>query len=238
MTKHSSRNKKANIQNNIFVISLGGSLLVPNDIDTAFISNFVSLMKRLTRKGFKFILIAGGGKLCRTYQSAAKALRTVSDVELDAMGIATTKVNAELLRIALGNLAQPAVYQEPQKIRWDAPIAVAGGWKPGRSTDDVSIHFAKANKISAVVNLSNIEKLYTADPKVYKNAKPIDSINWNGFIKTIGTKRIPGGNYPFDPVAAKSAKTLDIKVYVASGQNLTNLYDLLHQKPFQGTVIN
>ena len=46
------------------IISLGGSLVAPNDIDLGFLKSFKhSLQKYLGQK--RFFIIVGGGKVCR-----------------------------------------------------------------------------------------------------------------------------------------------------------------------------
>ena len=57
------------------VISVGGSLIVPNGgIDTNFLIKLNHLIREEVAKGKRFLLIAGGGKLCRHYQEAGKAV--------------------------------------------------------------------------------------------------------------------------------------------------------------------
>ena len=53
------------------VISLGGSLIVPEEIDWEFVRDFKVLIEEQIAKGFKFILITGGGRTARKYIDAA-----------------------------------------------------------------------------------------------------------------------------------------------------------------------
>ena len=45
-----------------------------------------------------------------------------------------------------------------------------------------------------VVNLSNIEKVYTDDPRKNPEAKPLDQISWADFRKMVGDEWVPGKN--------------------------------------------
>mgnify|MGYP001595985807 FL=1 len=56
------------------VVSLGGSLIVPHDIDINFLKNFKSTIEKYTKKGYKFAIYCGGGKLARNLQQAAAKL--------------------------------------------------------------------------------------------------------------------------------------------------------------------
>ena len=88
-----------------------------------------------------------------------------------------------------------------------------------------------------VVNLSNIAKVYTDDPKKNPEARPIDSISWEDFIKIVGTEWVPGKNTPFDPIASQRAQKAGIKVICAAGKDIENLENILNGKDFKGTVI-
>ena len=80
------------------VISVGGSLIVPNGgIDTDFIKKLNVFIREEVEKGKRFFLVAGGGKLSRTYSDAGKAIiGTMTDEDLDWLGIHVTRLNAHL----------------------------------------------------------------------------------------------------------------------------------------------
>ncbi len=54
---------------NKIIISLGGSLIVPDNIDTKFLKEFKELILEHVKKGKKFFIICGGGRICRKYFS-------------------------------------------------------------------------------------------------------------------------------------------------------------------------
>ena len=47
------------------VISLGGSIVVPEEIDIKFLTEFKNMIERLIKKGYRFIIICGGGSIAR-----------------------------------------------------------------------------------------------------------------------------------------------------------------------------
>ena len=56
------------------VISLGGSLIFPDDIDSVFVKDFIKTISEYVDKGFKFVIITGGGKICRRYNSSIEEI--------------------------------------------------------------------------------------------------------------------------------------------------------------------
>lgn len=222
-----------------YVISLGGSIIVPDKINTNFIRRFVDLISRRAKKGHTFFIVTGGGATARKYISAARGLQLkVSNFDLDWMGISATKLNAQLLSVAFGGLARKGIINDPSESHKKlARVNVVSGWKPGWSTDYVATRIAATYGIKLVINLSNIDYIYSADPRKHKNAKKIRSLTWEEFRKKFGSKWDPGANLPFDPVGAKLAQRQGISVVVLNGRDIGNLKKFLAGKFFRGTVI-
>ena len=78
--------------------------------------------------------------------------------------------------------------------------------------------------------------LHDKDPRIYKNAKKIEKTDWKGLRKIVGNKWIPGMNVPFDPIAAKEAQKLKLKL-VLVGKDLNNFKKFLDNKKFKGSVV-
>lgn len=221
------------------IISLGGSLVVPEEIDVPFLKEFRSLILAHVKKGQKFIIIVGGGKTCRKYQQAASRTIEPAPEDLDWIGIHTTRLNAHLLRTIFREVAHPAVIKNPtEKIKAKKPVIIAAGWKPGCSTDYDAVLLAENFKAKTIINLTNIDFVCTSDPNKDKSAKPIRQIAWNEFRKLVGNRWDPGLNAPFDPVASKEAQRKGLRVAIMNGRNLKNLENFLGGKPFKGTIIS
>jgi len=218
------------------LISLGGSLVVPDSIDIRFLKKFKqSLQKFLDSKNF--IVFVGGGKIARVYQKALAEFGS-KDRKKDLIGIVVSKLNAEVVKNIFGKIVHDEIIINPAKtIKTAKKIIVGAGWKPGWSTDYVSVLSAKAHKIKTIINLTNIDYICDKNPKEFPEAKPIKEINWKDFLKIVGNKWSPGLSMPFDPRASKIAQNLKIKVVIINGKNLERFEDFLNDKPFIGTVI-
>src|SRR5450756_1085747 len=137
------------------VVSVGGSLIVPDDIDTDFLKRFKALILEKVQRGLAFTIIAGGGKTSRRYQDAASAVTPLSQFDLDWIGIHATRLNAQLLRDIFVGYAHPQVIKNPTiDIEGEEPIIIAAGWQPGFSTDYDAVLVAKNLGATRLVNLS------------------------------------------------------------------------------------
>ncbi len=220
------------------VVSVGGSLIVPDQIDTDFLARFKTLILEKVQRGLTFSIIAGGGKTARRYQEAANAVTPLSRQDLDWIGIHATRLNAQLLRnIFVGYAHQQIVKNPTIDIEAEEPILIAAGWQPGCSTDYDAVLMAKNLGATRLVNLSNIDYVYTADPKKDPNAQKIERTTWADFRKLIPEEWDPGLSSPFDPVAAREAQAIGLEVAIINGAKLEEFSNYIDGKPFVGTVI-
>ena len=149
-----------------------------------------------------------------------------------------TRLNAQLLKTAFGPLCRQDVVIDPTKVSdFTGRMLVAAGWKPGFSTDNDAVLLAERFGADTVVNLSNIEKVYTDDPRKNPDAKPLDTISWADFRKMVGDEWVPGKNVPFDPIASKKAAELGLTVICSAGKNNANTKNILDGAPYVGTTI-
>lgn len=223
------------------LIALGGSIIVPEPgkINTRFLKKFRKLINRLIKKNFQFIIVVGGGKICRVYQKAAGQIINIPDEDKDWLGIHATRLNAHFIRTIFRKEAYPVVLDNPQKkIKNNWRILIAAGWKPGWSTDYISVLLAKRFKVKEIIDAGNIPFVYNKDFRRYKNTFPIKELSWKDYRKLIGNRWIPGMGVPIDPIAAKLAQQLKIKVFVVDGTNLKNLENLISGKKFKGTIVD
>ena len=226
---------------NLAVLSLGGSIIAPDKVDIDFLSKFNKAIREYLNedKNNKLILVCGGGSPARVYQDAYRQIALDKDNNIqDWIGIKATHLNAQLVYSIFHDLCSDEVITDPNSdIKFTNQILVAAGWKPGFSTDTDAVFLARRFNGKLIVNLSNIAKVYTADPKIDKNAKPLDSITWDDFRKMVGNEWIPGKNCPFDPIASKGAQEGQMKVICADGRNIENTLKILKGKEFYGTTI-
>lgn len=224
---------------NPIIISLGGSLIVPNEIDISFLKSFKELIEAQVAQGKKFVIIAGGGKTCRQYQTAAGSVVTTSKEDLDWIGISATKMNAELLRVIFADIAHSSVIVDDGVLPdVKTSVAMGAGRVPGHSSDYDAVLLAGESNARTIINLSNIDYMYDKDPRKFPDAKKFENISWADFNQIFPEAEwAPGGNWPFDPVAAKEAQKLNVEVVIMNGANLDNLKNYFDGKPFVGTTI-
>jgi uridylate kinase len=220
------------------VVSLGGSLIVPGDINIKFIKDFKSLILDFIKKGNNFIIVCGGGKTCRNYNNAAKEIIDPSNEELDRLGIKATELNAELIRIIFEKNAYKSVVLDYNKVNLKFKILVSCGYLPGTSSDYDAVMWAKNYKADCIINLTNVDYIYDKDPNKFSDAKRLDRLDWKTMQNIVGTKWYAGLNVPFDPIATKIASKLKLKVVFLNGKNIENLRKFLKGEEFVGSVIS
>ena len=220
-----------------FILSLGGSLIYPEKIDIDYLKAFRALILRYLDKN-EFYIITGGGRLAREAQAAVKSAGDVSGKNLDWLGIAATRVNAELVKALFGEEANAEILYDPSIAPVEKKrIYVGGGSRPGWSSDYVAVSLAKTVGAITVLNLSNIDYVYEQDPRKNRDAKPIEKMSWSDMKKIVGGEWTPGANVPFDPVACKLAEESGIAVVVMNGKKLDNLEKYLSGDKYIGTII-
>lgn len=227
------------------VVSLGGSIVAPEGPDTAFLAAFRDLVYRHLAKdpGRRLILVVGGGGPARLWQKAYREVQAAGNHAAnhdaqDWVGIMATRLNAQLVKALFGDFAPQDVVIDPSVVDlFMGRILVAAGWKPGFSTDFDAVVLAEKFGAGTVVNLSNIAKVYTDDPRTNPDARPLDSVTWKEFRALVGDEWSPGKNVPFDPIASKRAGEVGLRVICAAGRDLPNLEAMLEGRDFVGTVI-
>jgi len=58
----------------VIVLSLGGSLIIPDKINISYLKQLKKIIMQNTKK-YKFIIVCGGGGIARKYISALKKIR-------------------------------------------------------------------------------------------------------------------------------------------------------------------
>jgi uridylate kinase len=234
-------NYSSRMPDSVAVISLGGSIIAPKGVDTAFLKGFCGVIEgRLSADPhLKLIIVCGGGSLARDYQGALREVRPDAPLDdLDWVGVAATRVNGELLRRLFPSSCVEDLVTDPTAVSvFAGRVLVAAGWKPGFSTDNDAVVLAQRFSARTLVNLSNVAKVYTDDPRKNPGARPVDALSWREMLAIVGGEWTPGKNTPFDPTAARAAAASRLRVIFADGKNLENLSRILAGQTFVGTVI-
>lgn len=225
------------------VVSLGGSLIAPTtQLDRTYLTHVARCLVRLAQQGLHSIVVVGGGYPARWYQREAQALGVEDPAALDWIGIRATHLNATVLWALLGKEgARVASIVGKSRITLkdlrEADILVAGGEKPGQSSDAVAVRLARLAGVTLVVNASNIPYVYDQDPATHPSARAFASLRWDTYLSLIPSTWQPGLSTPFDPTAAKEAQKAGIRVAILNGKNLRSLEAALRGMPFEGTLL-
>jgi uridylate kinase len=221
------------------VISIGGSVLVPDENDTDYMKSLASMLKELSST-LKLYIVTGGGRIARYYISSGRVLGA-DERYLDELGIEVTRLNARLLIKALGDYAYPKPaesFDEASKAGDSHKMVVMGGTAPGHTTDAVSAMLAEKVGAVRLVNATNVDGVYDSDPKKNDNAKKFDKMSFEQ-LGSVSTKKHDraGPTVIFDPRGAEIIAKAKIPLYVCHGRNLDNLKNAIMGKEFNGTIV-
>ncbi len=199
------------------VLSLGGSVVASPEINLEFISGFASLVKRLRRKGHRLAVVVGGGKVARDYIGAARRLGAEESF-CDELGILATRMNARLIIAALGGEAYRRVPESVEEVKEWEKVVVMGGTVPGHTTDAVAAMLATKLKAELLVNATNVDGIYSADPKKNPDAKKYDRIAVEELLKLVDREHKAGISAILDAKAVRIIKENRIRTLVVKGE--------------------
>jgi len=222
------------------VLSIGGSLINPGEPDIVFIKNIARLLRRVSKR-HPIAVVAGGGMPARQY---AEAMRRVggSEFEADEAAILSTRQNAMLLIAALNGAAYPKVpldFDEAGKASLSHRIVIMGGTIPGITTDTDAALLAEKLHAKRLVNLSNIDAIYSGDPKKDKGARRFTQLSYDKLIEIAGEadRRRAGTNFIFDLLACKIIARSGIEAHFVHGRDLESAERAMDGLRHKGTVV-
>lgn len=228
----------------VVVISLGGSLIAPKEIDVEFLKNFrKTIKKHLSEK--RFIIVCGGGATARKYIKALSGSEIKSKKNLrmqSLIGIASTRLNARFVSYFFGYEQKkgiPFTKRTLKKYLKKKGIVFCGAleYKPDQTSDSTAAELAKKYK-TFFINITNVKGLYDKDPNKHKNAKLIKKISWKEFNKKTNKMDFkPGQNFVLDQTASEVILNNKIPTYII-GKDMKELDNLLQEKKdFEGTLV-
>jgi len=221
------------------VISIGGSILLPDDED---MSELIELSKMLqsTSQERNLYLVVGGGKTARQYIKWGRRLKA-DEATLDELGIATSRLNARLLIIALEGDVYPVPaesFDEAISAGSHYSIITMGGTHPGHTTDAVAAMLAERLNSERLINATSVDGVYTGDPKKDNKAEKLEELNYEELIEIVSkSEHGAGPNIVFDPLAARIIKRANIKAYIVDGRDLDSFKNAIKEKRFSGSII-
>lgn len=206
------------------VISIGGSLLT-KELTAENFKKYADVFLELKNKGNQLIVVCGGGKVCREYRDVGKKLGGNAE-QLDFIGIMATHLNAATLYSALGENGELIKWVPLKKAvkevknKFGEKILVGGGYDTGTSSDFDAASFAKAIEADLLINATNVNGVYSEDPKINPNAKRFDRLTHKEFVRIIKKNaQVPGEYRLFDLPATKLVKRMKLKTIFIDGND-------------------
>jgi len=223
----------------IIVLSLGGSLIIPDDVNIAYLKNFKETILRNTNE-FKFIIVCGGGSTARKYISALREVG-INEKLQSLSGISATRMNARFMNYFF-NINPEHGIPHTMKIlkkyirKQDIIFCGALEYKPNQTSDSTATSIAKKFHTD-FINLTDVQGVHDKNPKEFKDAKFIPKISWKDFYKMAHQKKFkPGQHFVLDQTASEMILKYKIPTYIL-GKDMKQLENVLKNKKFRGTII-
>ena len=222
------------------MVSLGGSIIVPDDNDDAFLKRFSEMISSLCDR-YQIYLVCGGGKIARYYIKVGRNLG-LPENDLDEMGILTTRINATLVAYSLGDRfvgKVPEDILEAHRLEKKGKVVVMGGTVPGHTTDAVSAMLAKEVRATRIINGTSVDAAYTADPRKFPDAERLSRITHQQLYELVNVGMHGAGpSNVFDRLGAQVARDSHIDICILDGRDLNEMRAAIEGKPIKGTVVS
>ena len=226
----------------VVVISLGGSLIIPDKVNTNFLDRFKRTLLRNKEK-YKFVVVCGGGSTARNYINGLPYMKDAKKKEVfqDLLGITSTRLNARFMTYFFGEDANDGIPHDMEQVKnllmkHDIVFCGALRYAKDETSDSTASKLARFFNTD-FINLTNVKGLYDKDPNKNKNARFIHEMSHKEFYEiTKKIKFVPGQHFVLDQNAAKTIKKYNITAYIL-GPDLKNLENLLNGRHFIGTII-
>lgn len=220
------------------VLSLGGSLVNPGTPDLQYVSSLARLLRGLK---YNFGIVVGGGRLARQWADSARK-KGATEFEADEAAIKATKKNAQFVINAIKGDVNPRVCESFDDARKEAKkrrFVVMGGTIPGITTDSDAVLLAECLGAKRVLNLSNIDGVYSENPVRNPHAKKFHKMSYEQMIDLAGKNdmRKAGTHFVFDFLACKLIARSRIEAHFVHGKNLLDVRKAVEGRPHGGTVV-
>lgn len=223
------------------VVSIGGSLLT-KELSVENFKKYADVFLKLREQGHELAIVCGGGKVCREYRDIGKGFTDDTDA-LDFIGIMATHINASTLAATLGDAGHLVKWGSLEQAKKEVEthfgkkIIVGGGYDVGTSSDYDAVAFAEVVGADLLINASNIDGVYTADPKKDPDAKKLNKLTHEEFEKIImQNPQTPGEYRLFDMPATKLIKKMNLKTVFIDGNDPEEILRAVEGK-HNGTII-
>lgn len=162
-------------------------------IDPSFLINLAKDISNVHSQGIEICIVIGGGNIFRGVASEDQNIDRVSG---DYMGMLATVMNAIALQsaleksglttrvlsaISMHSVCEPYIFRRASRHleRKRIIICAAGTGNPYFTTDSAAVLRAAELKCSCLYKATNVDGVYTSDPKLDKNAKHIPNLDYD-----------------------------------------------------------
>jgi uridylate kinase len=220
------------------VVRVGGSV-VASPLNASLIGRYVDLLKNLKLQGHEVVAVVGGGSLARKFIQVAVELG-LDEARRDWAAIHVSRLLAQLFVLCLGEAGCGTVavsVDEAENCLRRGKIVVFGGLRPGMTTDSVAALIGERIQADLLVKGSNVEGIFTKDPKKYSDAEKLDKLKFEDLARLLeaDSHRV-GINQILDPEAVKILRKIRLKTVVVNGYDAENVLAAVKGEPV-GTVI-
>jgi uridylate kinase len=190
-------------------------------------------------------IVVGGGVAAREAIELAISEGEKDLAALDEIGIAATRVNATIVSQILQNEGLEVFDGIPTDVESAARglethrVVVMGGTRPGHTTDNVAIRLAIEANAARCLIATNVEYVYSSDPKLDSEARPIESMTLLELQNIVGppVHGKAGGSSVIDPIGVQAAIDNNLPLAVLDGRKIDRIADAVAGKPFAGTRV-
>ncbi len=222
------------------VISLGGSRIIPNEVDYEFLREFKTLISK--HKNTKFVVVTGGGTTARKYIDAYKKMHK-STYRQSRLGIAITRFHAFFMMDYFGkpaNEVHPHSLHKIKNLLNKNHVVFCGALRHSikpQTSDATSAQIASYLKCP-FINVTNIKGIYTDNPKTNPKAKFIKQISWEDFNEMAKKIKFSAGqHFVLDQRASQIISKNKTPTYIV--KSLTDISKIvLEKKNISGSLIS
>jgi len=226
------------------VLKVGGSILYDHLLNINF-ELFRKIKKwywEVKEEYESIVLVTGGGGISRNMQE--KVVDSIGgEQDLHSIAMSLTQTNATILTSYLEDkdifvpkrLGDAYEYLHSEGSKY----MVSGGLKVGWSTDMDAAVFADILGIDRVYKISNIDAIYTKDPKEFFEAKPIRDMDWQEYFQMFsilpGQTHSPNSHIPVDAHCSMYCEKKGISFHVSGGkllEEMGEIGDILNEGTF------
>jgi len=221
------------------VIRVGGSV-VASPFNPILMNAYADLLQDLQRQGHVVAAVVGGGSLSRDLIKTARAMG-LSEAAQDELAISVSRLMAQLFVLRLGKhgtLTVPTTIEDAAELLKKGKVTVMGGLKPGMTTDTVAAMLAERVNAELLVKASDVEGIFTRDPKKHKDAKILETLSFDDLFRFFEKERHEAGIHQvLDPEAVRILQKKRIKTVVVNGFKPENVWLAVKGKRV-GTLIS